>query len=377
MKEKLARVLQELVAINSISATLSDGPGEAAIAGHVHRYLIGLGLDARIQSVAPGRDNLVGRIEGRAAGPAILLNAHLDTVGANGMDAPFELKPEGDKLYGLGAYDMKGSIAVMLLLTAHFKDHPPPVDVWLTFVADEEDKSIGMEYLVDQWLPQLDQLPVAAVFLEPTEEQIGIAHKGFTWFEIEIAGKAAHGSRPEQGIDAILPLRAALSELEAINVELGAGPGDPLLGHASLHGGVIEGGTALSVIPARSRLRWERRTLPGEIDENINRDLDRVVQAVDALPGDHQVTGKKLFLRPSYKIEETSELVERLKRATPQSECIGLSFWADSALGGMAGIPSVLYGPAGHGAHAIDEWVSLESLVRVYETIKRLIEGWT
>jgi acetylornithine deacetylase len=149
------------------------------------------------------------------------------------------------------------------------------------------------------------------------------------------------------------------------------------LGHASLHGGVIEGGTALSVIPARSRLRWERRTLPGEIDENINRDLDRVVQAVDALPGDHQVTGKKLFLRPSYKIEETSELVERLKRATPQSECIGLSFWADSALGGMAGIPSVLYGPAGHGAHAIDEWVSLESLVRVYETMKRLIEGWT
>jgi acetylornithine deacetylase len=272
---------------------------------------------------------------------------------------------------------MKGSIAVMLLLAAHFKDHPPPVDVWLTFVADEEDKSAGMAYLVEHWLPQLDPLPLAAVFLEPTEEQIGIAHKGFIWFEIEIAGKAAHGSRPDQGIDAILPLRAALSTLESINAELSTGLEDPLLGRASLHGGIIEGGTALSVIPARSRLRWERRTLPGETDADIRRELDSVVQAVDALPGDHRVTGKRLFFRPAYKIEEPSELVDRLKMSTPQSECIGLSFWADSALAGMAGIPSVLYGPAGHGAHAIDEWVSLKSMVRVYETITHLIEGWS
>jgi len=377
MKEKLLALLQALVSINSISSTLSDGPGEAALAGYVHRRLSRIGLDPQIQAVAENRDNVVGLIEGTAGGPSFLLNAHLDTVGANGMTSPFDLKQEGDRLYGLGAYDMKGSIAIMLLLAEFFKGHPPPVDIWLTFVADEEDKSTGMAYLVDRWLPHLDRLPVAAVFLEPTEEQIGIAHKGFSWFEIEIAGKAAHGSRPEQGIDAILPLRAALSELEAINTELGAASADPLLGHASLHGGVIEGGTALSVIPARSRLRWERRTLPGETTEDISRELDRVLQAVDTLPGGHRVTGKTIFTRPSYKIEESSELVNRLKAATPRSQCIGLSFWADSALGGMAGIPSVLYGPAGHGAHATDEWVSLASLVRVYDAIKRLIKDWS
>jgi acetylornithine deacetylase len=105
--------------------------------------------------------------------------------------------------------------------------------------------------------------------------------------------------------------------------------------------------------------------------------MDRVLQAVDTLPGGHRVTGKTIFTRPSYRIEESSELVDRLKAATPRSQCTGLSFWADSALGGMAGIPSVLYGPAGHGAHATDEWVSLASLVRVYDAIKRLIKDWS
>jgi acetylornithine deacetylase len=378
MKNKLIAMLQELVAINSISSTLSGGPGESALAGRVHHHLSELGLETVTQSVSPGRDNVVSRIRGTATADnrAILLNAHLDTVGADGMENPFELYQQGDRLYGLGAYDMKGSIAIMLLLAEHFIKQPPPVDVWLTFVADEEDKSLGMEYLVDRWLPQLESVPLAAVFLEPTEEQIGIAHKGFTWFEIEITGKAAHGSRPEQGIDAILPLRAALSELEAINSELSKAAADPMLGHASLHAGVIEGGTALSVIPASSCLRWERRTLPGETDREINRELDRVLRAVEALTGDHQAAGRSLFVRPPYKIDESSALVDRLKTEIPQSKCIGLSFWADSALGGMAGIPSVLYGPIGHGAHAIDEWVSLESLTRVHDVIKRLIENW-
>ena len=376
MKNKLLVMTQELVEINSISSTLSDGPGESAIAGRIHHHLSRLGLETNVQSVAPGRDNVVGLIRGTGDNRSILLNAHLDTVGADGMDTPFELDRQGDRLYGLGAYDMKGSIAIMMLLAEHFKNQPPPVDVWLTFVADEEDKSLGMEYLVDRWLPQLEGMPSAAVFLEPTEEQIGIAHKGFTWFGIEITGKAAHGSRPEQGIDAIMPMRAALSELEAINSELRAASEDPLLGHASLHGGVIEGGTALSVIPAKSSLRWERRTLPGENDEDIERELKRVMQAVDALPGGHKIDGKTLFVRPPYQIDESSELVNRLKSETPQSRCIGLSFWADSALGGMAGIPSVLYGPIGHGAHAIDEWVSLSSLLRVYDVIRQLIEKW-
>ena len=376
MESKLVELLTELVGINSISSSLSDGPGEAVIADHVYRHLKGLGIEAEIYSVARGRDNVVGIIAGSRKGKAILLNAHLDTVGTDGMDTPFVLKRQGDRLYGLGAYDMKGSIAVMLLLAEHFVRQPPSVDVLLTFVADEEDKSIGMEHLADQWLPQLNPKPVAGIFLEPTEEQIGIAHKGFTWFEIEVTGKAAHGSRPEEGIDAILPLRAALAELALINSELVTRPADPLLGRASVHGGVIEGGSALSVIPACANLRWERRTLPGEKNETVREELERVLEAVDALPGDHKISGQELFIRPPYNIDESCELIERLKKVTPGSNCVGMSFWADSALCGQAGVPAVLYGPIGHGAHAIDEWVSLASLGRVYDAVKRLIEDW-
>jgi acetylornithine deacetylase len=376
MESKLLELLKELVAINSISSSLSGGPGEAALADHVYRYLKSLGIETEIQTVAPGRENVVGTIAGSRRDQSILLNAHLDTVGTDGMDAPFILKRQDDRLYGLGAYDMKGSVAIMLLLAEHFVRQPPPINILLTFVADEEDESLGMEYLADQWLPQLSQKPAAGLFLEPTEEQIGIAHKGFTWFDIEITGKAAHGSRPEEGIDAVLPLRAALGELERINSELRATHADSLLGHASLHGGVIEGGSALSVIPARSRLRWERRTLPAENQETVNLELKRVMQAVEGLPGGHKTDGKILFIRPPYKIDGSSDLIDRMQKASPGSKSVGMSFWADSALCGLAGIPAVLFGPIGHGAHAIDEWVSLSSLVRVYGVIKKLIEEW-
>ena len=376
MEKKLLELLSHLVSINSISPTLSGGPGEADLADCVHRLLVSAGIDTEIEPVAPQRANVIGVIRGARKAPSILLNAHLDTVGAGGMESPFDLKPDGDRLYGLGAYDMKGSIAVMLLLAEHFAGQPPPVDVVLTFVADEEDKSTGMEHLVDHWLPRLDRQPSAGVFLEPTEEQIGIAHKGFTWFEIEVTGRAAHGSRPEEGADAILPLRAALEELARIDAGLGGRPPDPLLGRASLHGGLVRGGSALSVIPDFSRLSWERRTLPGETTETVRNELKRVLAATAAIPGDHRVSGRQLFARPPYRIDGSSELVRRLKKAAPHSTCVGLSFWADSALCGRAGIPAVVYGPAGHGAHAADEWVSLSSLTRVYAVVRQLIEEW-
>lgn len=270
---------------------------------------------------------------------------------------------------------MKGGVAVMLALAESFSKHPPAADVWLTFSADEEDRSLGTEQLVRDWLPTVAPKPAAAVFLEPTEEAIGVAHKGFSWFEIEVLGQAAHGSRPAEGIDAILPLREALAELDRIRSRLSERPPDPLLGHASLHAGRIEGGNALSVIPARALLQWERRTLPDEDPPDVNRELDRVVAAVQRLPGSHRVTGRKIFSRPPYQAPAAAEIIARLRHALPAAPLTGLSFWADSALMGLAGVPSVLFGPVGHGAHAVDEWVSLKSLITVYEVLRKVATG--
>jgi len=371
MQEQIVAILRELVAINSINATLSGGPGEMEIAAFIKNRLSRFGLEAHVQNVSNERANVVALVRGASPGPPVLLNGHIDTVGVEGMPSPFTLRQEDDRLYGRGTYDMKGSVAVMLALAGFWARHPPERDVWLTFSCDEEDRSLGTEFLVNRWLPTLPALPGGAIFLEPTEERIGVAHKGFTWFEVEVQGKAAHGSRPEQGVDAIIPLRAALEELERIGSELRSRPPDPLLGQASLHGGKIEGGTELSVVPAHARLQWERRTLPDEKPEMVDAERGRVAHAVEQLPGGHAVKSRKIFTRPPYRTPNGADILMRVQEASLGSEAVGLSFWADSALMGLAGVPSVLFGPVGHGAHAIDEWVSRKSLINVYEVLKK------
>jgi acetylornithine deacetylase len=375
MENKIISILSDLVGIDSVNLTLANGPGEIEIAEFVHQYLHRLGLDAEIQIVAPGRANVVCILSGTIRNRSILLNAHLDTVGVENMQDPFVLKQQGDKLFGRGAYDMKGSAALMLLLAEYLVQERPPIDVYLTFVADEEDKSIGMTHLVDKWLPQISPLPMGAIVLEPTELQIGVGHKGFTWYEIEIIGKAAHGSRPAEGVDAILPLRAALDEINNIQTELYNRPADHLLGHATVHSSLIEGGSELSVIPARSKLLWERRSLPEESQQDLSGELKRILAAVENHPGAHTVKGQELFVRPPYRVSDKAEVLKCLQSASPQSKPVGLSFWADSALCAKAEIPSVLFGPVGHGAHAVDEWVSLKSLAKVYAVLNKMIFG--
>lgn len=373
MDNEIVELLSELVRINSVNLTLSHGPGESEIARFIQHRLDELALHSEIQTVKPNRHNVIAVVPGADPGRSLLLNGHLDTVGVDDMDDPFTLKKKDDRLYGRGSYDMKGSLAVMLLLAEYFTRHPPPLNLLLTFVGDEEDKSLGMNDLVENWLPNISPLPIGAIFLEPTEEDIGVCHKGFCWYELEVTGKAAHGSRPEEGIDAILPLRAALNELNKIQAELLNHEPDPLLGHAILHSSVVSGGTELSMIPSYAHLKWERRTLPGETRQDLDTELERTVQAVENHPGNHEVQGRRLFLRSPYRVPANAEILIRLQKASPQSAAVGFSFWADSALAGMAGIPSLLYGPIGHGAHAVDEWVSLKSLLNIYETLKKVI----
>ena len=373
LENSIINLLSELVGINSVNVTLSHGPGEYEVAEFIRHRLDALELCPQIQTIAPGRNNVIAVVSGTNPEKSLLLNGHLDTVSVEGMDDPFRLRQEGDRLYGRGTYDMKGSLAVMLQLAEYFTRHPPPLDIILTFVADEEDKSLGMDYLVEKWLCELSSQPIGAIFLEPTEENIGVCHKGFTWYQLEVAGRAAHGSRPEEGIDAILPLRSALDELDKIQSVLFNRPPDPLLGHGTIHSSIIAGGTELSVIPSHSQLQWERRIIPGESRRELEFELERTVQAIENHPGEHKVKGRELFRRPPYRVPDDAEILSSLRRASPQSSLVGFSFWADSALAGEAGIPSVLFGPIRHGAHAVDEWVSFKSLLKVYETLKRLI----
>ncbi len=376
MEERIVSLMSNLVRINSVNTSLANGPGEQQLAVFIGNFLRELQLEPAVQFAAAGRPNVVAVVPGKKRDRSLLINGHMDTVGVEGMQAPFVLKREDDRLYGRGAYDMKGGLCVMLMLAELFSRCPPPLDIILAFVADEEDKSIGMEALLRHWLPGMSSPPLGAVFLEPTEMEIGVGHKGFVWYELEIIGRAAHGSRPEEGVDAILPLRAALQELAAIQDELSHGTRHPLLGQATLHAGVVNGGTAVSVIPAHARLQWERRVLPDEPAAKMTSEFERIVQAVLDAPGGHQVSGREIFSRPGYQVPLDALLVHCLRQASPGSSLTGFPYWTDAALSGQAGIPSVLFGPAGHGAHAVDEWVSLASLGKVYDALRQCIEAF-
>jgi acetylornithine deacetylase len=261
------------------------------------------------------------------------------------MDDPFEARVEGGRLYGRGAYDMKGALAAAMLAVRDAAREGLAGDVVLAAVADEELDSIGTEAVLERLRTD------AAIVCEPTELRVATAHRGFVAFEIETAGVAAHGSMPELGDDAIAKIAPVLARIAELDARLGSTQ-HPLLHSGSVHASLISGGQDLFSYAARCVLGAERRTLPG----------DRVEQELRDLAGD--ATLRVLVARDAFEVDPGHELVAELLRAAGETEVVGLPFWTDAGLTAAAGIPTVLYGPAGTGAHAAVEWVDLASLER-------------
>ena len=203
-------LLSDLVANNSINPSLVPGaPGEAAAAEIVRAFMAAAGMDVEVQEVLPGRPNVIGVLEGREPGPTVMLCGHLDTVGVEGMDAPFSPRIDDGRLYGRGSQDMKGGVAAMLGAAAMLAPTWTRGKLIVAGVIDEEYESAGAEALVKTWKAD------AAIVTEPTDLQLAVAHKGFAWLEITTRGRAAHGSRPAEGRDAIMRMGRVLAALEA------------------------------------------------------------------------------------------------------------------------------------------------------------------
>jgi acetylornithine deacetylase/succinyl-diaminopimelate desuccinylase-like protein len=352
-------LLCDLVAMDSTNPTLvAGGAGEAQIAAFVGAWLERAGLEVSVEEPAPGRPNVVGRARGRGGGRSLLLNAHMDTVGTSGMEAPHTPRIDGDRLYGRGAYDMKAGLAAAMLTAAEARRLGLGGDVFVAAVVDEEAESIGTEALVRNVVAD------AAIVTEPTGLDICIAHRGFVWAEIETVGRAAHGSRPDLGVDAIAKMGPVLVELERLAATLAAGTRHPLLGTGSVHASTIEGGRELSTYPEQCVLGIERRTIPGESAQRVETELKQLVDG-----GDVRVTFSREPLETSPR-EAVVETLARCVRSTGfEPELVGAPFWTDAGLLAGAGIPSVLFGPGGEGAHAALEWVDLRDYDRCIETL--------
>ena len=369
----MLQLLRDLVGIDSVNPSLvPGGAGEAAVAERIATTLRAAGLDVQVTEVATGRPNVVAVLEGRASGRALMLCGHMDTVGVEGMTAPFDPVVRDGRLYGRGAQDMKGGLAAMIDAAARLAANGglETGRLVVAAVADEEHASLGADALVRQHAAD------GAVVTEPTELRIATGHRGFEWVEVETRGRAAHGSRPEEGRDAILRMGRVLARLEAINAGLMTGPGHPLLGTASLHASTIGGGRELSVYPDRCRLCFERRTLTGEPRDAGLTEVQTAVAELGREDPEFEVSVRQLFARPPYEIPDDHAvcraLMRVLQRRGRDAAPTGMSFWTDAAVLGQAGTPAVLFGPAGAGLHSAEEHVELDSVIVCRDTLVEL-----
>jgi acetylornithine deacetylase len=366
------RLLRELVAIDSVNPSLVPGAsGEGAIADAVARHLRGIGLDVEVQEVAAGRPNVVGVLEGREPGPTLMFCGHMDTVGVEGMTAPFDPVERGGRLYGRGAQDMKGGVAAMIdaaRIAARSRFSRGRLIV--AAVVDEEFASIGADDLVARWRADL------AVVTEPTDLLVGVAHKGFAWIEIDTHGVAAHGSRPHDGRDAIFRMGRVLARLEALDRELQAREGRPRMGTGSLHASTVAGGREWSSYPDRCRLTVERRTLSGETAADALEDVQRILGSLRDEDPEFTADARLVFARPAYEISAGHRLPQQLQRVVRAlggpGEFVAMSFWTDAAVLGEAGIPAVLFGPGGAGLHGHEEYVTLADVLTCRDALAGL-----
>ncbi|HEY6057199.1 MAG TPA: M20/M25/M40 family metallo-hydrolase, partial [Candidatus Limnocylindrales bacterium] len=274
---------RRLIAIDSVNPTLVPGAaGEHEIARFVEGWAAENGLASQVIASPDGRPNVV--IGDAAAGvsegggphtPTLMLYGHLDTVGLGSMTAPLEPRIDGDRLFGRGAYDQKAGLAAALVATREAVRTGIRGRVILVAVADEEAASTGIQEVLRHVRAD------GAVVTEPTEMAVGIGHRGFVWIEIEVHGKAAHGSRPNLGVDAIFRAGPVIVALERHTERLAARP-HSLLGSGLLHASLIEGGSEMATIPDRCLLSVERRTLPGETPEGVLAEIEAVLDTCRA-----------------------------------------------------------------------------------------------
>jgi acetylornithine deacetylase len=366
-------LLDALVRIDSVNPGLDPaGGGEAQIAAWIARWGRSAGLRVDVLEGIPDRPSVIVR-GGCSRGRRLLLCGHLDTVGLAGIPDGLTPRVEGDRLYARGAYDMKAGLAAALIACRDATLAGIDGEVVVAAVADEELASLGIQEV----LTHLDPAGIdAAVVTEPTERQAGTAHRGFVWTEVTVTGVAAHGSRPHLGADAILAAGHHLVALDHLNRQLRSRP-HPFLGPGNLHTSLISGGTGESTIPDRCVFTVERRTLPGETLEHVEADIADLIKRCRPADPRITVTARTVLHRPPMQTSPDAPIVAALLAAAGPGTCVApMSYWADSAFLAQAGIPTVLYGPEGDGAHADTEWVSRSGTTTATTVLTQLAQDF-
>ncbi len=363
MSDDPVELLQQLVAIKSVNPDLVSGAnGESEIANFCAKWFAERGFEVHRLESRDGRPSIVGIARGSGGGRALMFNGHIDTVTLAGYDGD-ALAPiiSDGKLYGRGSFDMKGGVAAMMVAAARTKTKGICGDIIVACVADEEYASEGTAEVLRYFTAD------AAIVTEPSHLEVTLAHRGFVWFDVTIHGRAAHGSRPELGIDAIAKTGHFLVELEALDQRLRANPTHPRLHSGSVHASLISGGEELSSYPAKCLVRLERRTIPGETSDFCEAELRAILENLQPRVQDFSFTLTRGLAREPFETGENEPIAQALIKAATRHlghapVLRGEPFWTDCALIKGAGIACVMFGADGGGAHSATEWTETQSV---------------
>lgn len=378
---QIERLLSDLVRIESVTPWLiPDGAGEATVQRFIADWMADLpGVGVWFEEVAPGRPNLFAKLPGVGGGPSLLLNSHADTVGyGNWRDRALSPVRQGDRLIGLGVADDKSSCAIGMLVLRSLVERGVRLkgDLIVATTVDEEGASIGTLHMLEGHRPD------AILVLEPERlDDVIVEHQGFGWIDIVVHGRAAHGSDPDQGIDAIVHMAEVVRRLKAHDdTGFGRGAdGGSMSGRTVFHTGTIRGGTDYATYPASCVLGIEIGTQPGEHLSDRVREIESIFAEVKALypefSGEVNVQiDREPFMPQGYEalFDAIVESAEPVLGRKPHAA--GLNAWGDSGLCSAAGIPTLCYGVDGGNFHAPDEWVSMPEMVAAVEIVERAIE---
>ncbi len=383
------KLLAELIALPSVNpAFLPAGhpsAGEQRVAEFLAATAAQAGLEIEFQEVLPGRSNLIARLRpAQAIRRTILLAPHMDTVGADGTK--FIPQRKNGRLHGRGACDTKGSVAAMLAALcdlARAKARPLETEIVFVGLIDEEHAQAGSRALVGQ-VSSLSPLfgkagrraaagSVLAIVGEPTKLQVVTAHKGSLWLQLATRGQAAHGATPHLGQNAVHEMARVVDVLETSYAAQLRRRQHPLLGAATVNVGQIAGGTQPNIVPDRCVISIDRRTLPGETEAGVRREIKAFLGAKKL-----KVNLASAKLAPALPLatEVTLPLVQQFLQIGNQTKPVGVDYFCDAAVISAGGIPSVVFGPGDIAqAHTADEWISLAQLERAKDLLVRFFQS--
>ena len=370
------RLLQDLIALPSVNPAFFSDPnfhGEHRVAEFLASAARRHGLEVESQPVVPGRSNLLVRLTPRGqVRHRVLLAPHLDTVGEPAY--ALQLKPvvRDGRVYGRGACDTKGSVSAYfqsLLNVTAAGPRPAHTEILFVGLIDEENMQLGSRHFASHG-PKSD----FAIVGEPTGLEIVTAHKGDVWLRLRTIGRPAHGATPHRGRNAVTAMSRIVLALETEYAsELAARPAHPRLGRPTINVGRIDGGRQPNIVPAECIIDIDRRTLPGETEAGVRREIRALLQRQGL-----KASFDTLRTSPCEPLETNPDLplVQALTRAAGRRTTRGVHYFTDAAPLAAGGIPSVVFGPGDIAqAHTEREWLAISQLENSILILERFLRG--